>query len=101
MSDGATGRSEMDQWCGLIEETRRALATLRADDLERLAARAERIAEVNGRLGRPERLLVARQSRLLHEQLLATCRNINILVMRNRGRHGRGDGTEGNLPWER
>jgi len=44
--DGVAERAGAEQWRGLLEATRRALATLRADDLERLAAEAERMAEM-------------------------------------------------------
>jgi hypothetical protein len=75
--------AETDAWRELIEETRQGLATLRAEDLEALAARAQAIFEAgNGRgplLQGMERAKLAKQHRLLGELLLATEGNLEVL----------------------
>lgn len=101
MPEGAAERSGRDQWRGLLEETRLALAALRVDDLEQLAARAERLAGLSGRrvaTGQPE---VEREHRLLHELLLVTHSNISVFLNKCCNRRGRESGVEGNLRWER
>ena len=93
-----------DAWAGLLTETRQALATLRAQDLELLAARAERMLTAAGAgqrpTGRPEdrpanMIQVAAEHRLLGDLLLATGRNLEVLRrLRDRMQAG-----EGNSRW--
>ena len=75
--------AETGSWSGLIEETRHALATLRADDLEALAARAQAMSEAAGGRGPVlhgvERAKAARQHRLLGDLLQATEGNLEVL----------------------
>lgn len=72
-----------DAWRGLLEETRLALATLRADDLEALAVRAQAMFEAASERGPlvngVERAKVARQHRLLGDLLQATESNLEVL----------------------
>jgi hypothetical protein len=89
MSEYRTETAGKDSWSGLLEETRQALATLRAEDLEELAARAERMYDAAGglaprrrqrpRIGGDERAKVAREHRLLGDLLLATDKNLQVL----------------------
>jgi hypothetical protein len=92
------------EWCGLLQETRRALSTLRAEDLEELAARAERIFEMNPcleptkRAGsevlRSDMASLTRERHLLGDLMLATHRNRRVLQRLHRGASGH-PGTEG------
>jgi hypothetical protein len=83
-----------DQWKTLLDETRQALANLRADELEELAARAECMLAatlgtepVRQRMSRPHARDIAhvgKQQRLLGDLLLATGSNLKVLdVTRN------------------
>ena len=76
---------------GLIDETRRALATLNADELEELARRAEQLGRATLR-GTEMRGLAARH-RVLGELLEATSGNLRVL------RRMRGESAE--LRWGR
>lgn len=90
-------RPGTDGWSGLLAETRQALAGLRAEELEELAARAEcmwmAVAGedwIRQRIPRPqaqETVRLARQHRLLGDLLAATERNLKVL-RRLRGRGG-------------
>jgi hypothetical protein len=83
-------RFESREWCGLLEETRQALSTLRAEDLEELAGRAERAFDTNSRLapqgaaelGPADRANLTRERRLLGDLILATDRNRAVLRRR-------------------
>jgi hypothetical protein len=78
-----------DLWSGLLKETRQALAMLRAEDLEELAARAERLFDADAglesqqqqgsRLRQAELVKVAREHHLLGDLLLATDKNLGVL----------------------
>jgi hypothetical protein len=79
---------EVTEWSGLLEATRLALTTLRLDDLERLAALAEKMLEVSAipgsapsaalKLGHGERRKVLDEHRLLGRLLAATDRNLDV-----------------------
>jgi hypothetical protein len=89
MSECMAEMAGKDSWSGLLEETRQALATLRAEDLEELAARAERMFDAAAGLESRrrqgpgirgvERAKVAREHRLLGDLLLATDKNLQVL----------------------
>jgi hypothetical protein len=89
MSEAMTARSGTDPWTVLLDEVRRALAHLRAEDLEELSARAEcmlhaTVAEdpVRQRMPRPELCEtndLGRQHRLLGALLHATDANLKVL----------------------
>jgi hypothetical protein len=82
-------KAKVTAWCGLLAETRLALSTLRQDDLEKLAARAEKMVEattghdadplVNLEFGQGERSRVTKEYRLLGSLLAATGKNLEIL----------------------
>lgn len=82
-------RSGMNEWSALLEETRQALATLRAEDLEELAARAECMLSatlgddwIRQRIPAPRRqelLDVTRQHRLLADLLRASGSSLAVL----------------------
>ncbi|HWB32392.1 MAG TPA: hypothetical protein VG714_04385 [Acidobacteriaceae bacterium] len=88
---------ETPDWSELLAETRAALAHLNADELERLAARAEEILQacpdgtfpVSTSTKRKE---IARQVSLLGSLLEATGQNMRVV------RKARG-AAEGNSPW--
>jgi hypothetical protein len=89
MSDGVRERAGAGEWNGLLEQTRQALATLRADDLEELAARADCMLSatvgddwIRQRIPRPQAQELdglSRQQRLLGDLLLATVWNLAVL----------------------
>jgi hypothetical protein len=88
MSDGVAERAEAGDWGGLLAQTRRALATLRAEDLEELAARADCMLSATvgpdwiRQVPRPEAqelLGLTRQNRLLGDLLNATGKNLAVL----------------------
>ena len=96
-----------DDWLAVIEETRQALATLSADDLEALAVRAQALLEhVAGRAraGRTKRTAPLEQDmqrveaghRGLGDLLRATAGNLAVL-RRLRDRRSQ----EANPPWAR
>jgi hypothetical protein len=78
-----------DQWSILLQEARQALANLRADDLEELAARAECMLAatlgtepVRQTMPRPDARDIAhmhKQQRMLGDLLLATQSNLKAL----------------------
>jgi hypothetical protein len=82
-------RAKRTEWCGLLAETRLALSTLRLEDLEKLAARAEEMLEATAGnvagpprdldLSRGERSSVAKEHHLLGSLLAATSRNLEVL----------------------
>jgi hypothetical protein len=77
---GSAGETEtvgMDVLAGLIDETRRGLATLRADELEELAQRAQQLDRAALR-GMDLRELAVRH-RVLGELLDATAGNLLVL----------------------
>jgi len=88
-------RPGANEWNALLEETRQALATLRAEDLEELAERAQCMLAatvgsdaVRQRLPRPqgaELRALANQNNQLADQLRAIDRNLAVLRrLRNR-----------------
>jgi hypothetical protein len=89
MLDRVCERAGAGDWNELLEQTRRALATLRAEDLEELAARADCMLSatvgdewIRQRIPRPrtqELVDLTRQHRLLGDLLLATDRNLTVL----------------------
>jgi hypothetical protein len=89
MSDGVRETAGAGDWKGLLKQTRQALATLRAKDLEELAARADCMLSatigddwIRQRIPRPqaqELVDLTRQHRLLGDLLLATDRNLAVL----------------------
>ncbi len=77
---GIAGESEAvgkDVLVGLIDEARKGLATLRADELEELAERAQQLGRAALR-GMDLREIVA-QHRVLGEVLDATAGNLRVL----------------------
>jgi len=76
-SAGEADNVGRDALASLIDETRRGLATLRADDLEELAQRAEQLS-VSALRGMDLRELAA-QHRVLGELLEATAGNLQVL----------------------
>jgi len=107
--EGVSEMARSDSWSGLVEETRQALATLRAEDLEELASRAQAMFnEIQGqetlRIGQPPqkplsvegRARLAGERRLLGDLLQATEKNLKVLQrLRDRKRS-----VEGSNPWE-
>jgi hypothetical protein len=92
-----------DGWRGLIAETRQALAALRVDELEALAARAEAmLAEcgVASTVEAEERAGLAAEHRLLGDLLRATDGNLAVLRRLGFGA-GAGGRAEGGRRWVR
>jgi hypothetical protein len=91
--------AEMDMWVELIEETRLALATLREEDLEVLAMRAEmafdeRLPATNSWSADDETLRrLTAEHRMLRDLLEMTAGNLAVLR--------RLQNMEANLQWER
>jgi len=92
MSEALAELAARDDWAGLLQQTRRALSTLHAADLEELAIRAEKMLEASTRFSsrvpgdaQPSgpRSLSA-EHRLLGGLLLATRRNLDVLQRQNR-----------------
>ena len=91
-------RFEPGNGSGLLEETRQALSALRAEDLEKLAARAEAAFDANPHIEPPKQggpdlygadvAKLTRERRLLGDLMLATDRNLAVL---QRLRHSAGD----------
>lgn len=80
MSDGVVERAETDGWNDLLAQTRQALASLRAGELEELAARAETMFGVFELVPDEEgRTELVREHRLLEDLLLATDRDLAVL----------------------
>lgn len=89
MKDALADKSSPNQWGELLNETRLSLATLRAEDLTELAARAECMLSatigddsIRQRLPWPhgqELLELSRECRLLSNLLAATTRNLEVL----------------------
>jgi hypothetical protein len=111
MANGACEKDRGGDWNGLLEQTREALATLRAEDLEELAARADCMLSatvgndwIRQRIPSPQAQELAdltRQQRLLGKLLLATDRNLAVL-RRMRGEAGERTGAgRARSPWER
>jgi hypothetical protein len=116
MLEGVAEMARTDAWSGLLEETRRALSTLRAEDLEELARRAQTMfQEAEGQQSRQqgppltppgisprglsadEWTKLSAEHRLLGDLLQATEKNLRVLRrLRDRARSG-----EGNTPWVR
>jgi hypothetical protein len=109
MSEYMAETAGTDSWSGLLEETRQALATLRAEDLAELAARAVRMYDGAAgseprRRQRPgirgaERAKVAREHRLLGDLLLATDKNLQVLRRLDGRLHERVRAGGGNERW--
>ena len=78
-------------WIGLVEETREALAHLRADELEALVSRAQQSIDSgpHGMPGSADLRELAARHRILGDVLKETERNIAVL-RRLRGRNGEG-----------
>jgi len=101
--------SESENIAGLLAETRAALARLRADELEALAARAEEMLfifsdltsqssrDINSAPSRIARHSAAlfQEHRLLGDLLQATGENLRVL------RRSRASGSEGSMRWVR
>jgi hypothetical protein len=96
MTEDSAKTAAMNSWSGLLEETRTALATLRAADLEELSVRADRMSDVNAGAEllhrhtagiQPVELPnVMSEHRLLGDLLIATDRNYQFLRrLQNRG----------------
>ena len=89
MPDAIAARSGANEWGALIEETRLALSTLRAQDLDELTARAHCMLaatvgqdSIRQRMPWPrqrELLEMTRQRRLLSDLLIATGKNLDVL----------------------
>ena len=109
MSDAIATKSAANEWSRLLQETRLALTTLRAQDLDDLTARAESMSvatvgqdSIRQRIPNPgprELLGVTREHRLLSDLLVATDRNLNVL-RRLRG-YSRTPAGEANSRWVR
>lgn len=107
MSEYMAETTGKESWSGLLEETRQALATLRAEDLEELSARAARMYDAATGLEprrRPgirgaERAKVAKEHRLLGDLLLATDNNLQVLRRLDGRLHERVRAGGGNERW--
>ncbi len=110
MSDTVATKSGPDQWSLLLQEARHALASLRAEDLGELAARAECMlaatlgpTSIRQRIAKPtlsNLSTMSREHRLLGDLLTATRANLKIV---NRTRTGLGTSrtAEVNSRWVR
>jgi hypothetical protein len=76
MANGVSKRAEA--WEELLAATRQALSTLRAEELEELASRAEKMLEETAPTTTAQAGLKAEQ-RLLGDLLSATDRNLQVL----------------------
>ena len=97
----------MHEWAGMLQQTRQALSTLCAADLEELAIRAERMSSAGFSLRPPEysqpsdpRILCA-EHRLLGSLLLATRRNLDVCSGPASTRPARDGISEVNRRWAR
>lgn len=100
-----------NEWSELLDETRLSLATLSAEHLKELVARAECMlcATVDDDLIRQrmpwprgqELLELSRGSRMLSDLLAATERNLEVLRRISRHRPGRTLAGEANSRWAR
>jgi len=71
--------AEENEWIGLLDRTRDALANLRTEELEELAERAQQALEsTSAQLPRDLRELAA-QHRILGDVIAATGQNLNVL----------------------
>lgn len=80
--------SEAPEMVGLLAETRVALAHLRADELEALAAKAEEIVSSFADL-KPTSAILRREHRLLGDLLAATGENLRVLRRSGASRGGK------------
>ncbi len=109
MSDAMTEKTGMNEWVVLIGDTRLALSTLHAEQIEEVRARAEWMLSatfghdaIRQRMAPPwetQLLELTREHRLLHQLLVATKRNLDVL-RRTRGDF-RATVGEVNSRWER
>ena len=99
------GRAAVTEWNELLAETRQALSTLRAEDLELLTVRAEEMLAVTSvcasRIDRGECRGLGREHRLLGHLLTATDRNIEVLRRLRGGACGRSSAGGIDLRWVR
>jgi hypothetical protein len=109
MSEAFAELAARDEWAGLLEQTRQALSTLRAADLEELAIRAEKMLDTSTRIssrppGDPQpsdlRNLSA-EHRLLGSLLQATRRNLDVFQRSRGNAHSQDRAGEVNLRWVR
>jgi hypothetical protein len=100
-----TDRAGADTWSRLLTAVREALAGLKAEDLEALAARAERMLEAAYECGmlvpQPELGALKTEYRLLRDLLLATDRNIQVLRRACERKRSDADAGEVRRPWVR
>jgi hypothetical protein len=111
MADGANERAGRNGWSELLAQTRQALATLCAEDLEELAARADCMLSaavghdgIRQRIPRPqeqELVDLTRQNRLLGDLLHATDRNLAVLRQLRGDEYGRTHTRKVNSRWAR
>lgn len=109
MVNSVTDTVDADGWGELLADARQALATLRAEELEDLAARADCMRRattgedwIRQRIPRPqagEAVKLLREQRLLGDLLAATKQNLEVL-RRLRG-DMRGCAGEGSSRWAR
>jgi hypothetical protein len=109
MADATAGPVGTDEWAGLLQQTRRALSTLCAADLEELAIRAERMSAPSaGFSSRPPEYaqtsdlrILSAERRLLGSLLLATRRNLDVLQRPRANADSPGWTREVNRRWAR
>ncbi len=111
MSDDVIERAGRNGWGELLAQTRQALATLRAEDLEELAARADCMLSatvghdwIRQRIPIPqeqELLDLTRQNRLLGDLLHATDRNLAVLRQQRGDKYERSLAGKVNSRWAR
>lgn len=101
MSDAANVMTGPSEWSVLLRQTRFALSTLRADELEDLAVRAERMlklpSECSNRHEIGDSANASHEHRLLGDLLAATDSNLQVLRRLRSRSHAPGAG----LPWAR
>ena len=103
--------AKSDSWSGLVEETRKALATLRAEDLDELAQRAQTmfnqaeapatshsgLLQTRPQISDEDRVRLNAEHRLLGDLLQATEKNLKVL----RRLHDRAISGEVDTQWAR
>jgi hypothetical protein len=109
MSEGIAGKAEAYRWETLLEQARAALSSLRADELDQLALRAESMAvrtrasgpelQPDQQLYRADAANLAEAHRMLGDLLLATSKNLEVLRRLRRRRSHACDPREVNSRW--
>jgi hypothetical protein len=109
MHDSEANRFSLDPWTDLLRQARSALGSLRADDLEELAGRAECMLEatagsdpIRQRISGPARrttLGLVQEQGLLRNLLIETDTNLKVLRRACQDRPGSARGGEVNSRW--